>query len=63
MKWDTPKLIDLADRQSALNAVGFSCDPHTQGTGHTCQDGSHHHDICFTGGAASFGAGVHVDPA
>jgi hypothetical protein len=61
MKWEAPKLVDLADRQNALNAVGFSSIMSLDGaemagngadTGMMCVTGSVHSQYCGTGGVA-----------
>jgi hypothetical protein len=64
MKWETPKLVDLADRQNTMNAVGFSNipGPGPDVRGWTCQNGSTHSLFCFTGGAASIGKGGYEPP-
>jgi hypothetical protein len=60
MKWGKPQLVDLADRHNALNAVGFSA---VDVSGSTCQPGSTHLLLCYTGGVAGLGKGPYTAPS
>jgi hypothetical protein len=64
MRWEKPRLVDLADRHNALNAVGFSSpNPPIDTIGSTCQDGCAHAEFCMVGGVASLiKTNVHVNP-
>jgi hypothetical protein len=65
MKWEQPKLVDLADRHNALNAVGFSSIPSPMPidiTGNSCQNGSTDSLFCFTGASANVGTGNYTPP-
>jgi hypothetical protein len=52
MKWEKPTLVDLADRKTAMGAVGISGGT-PEISGWACQCGCTEDKYCMSGGTAS----------